>query len=179
VVTAGQIILAADVTNQANDVHQLVPMIAKTLAMMEAVSGEEVGLGTGLFDAGYWSEGNAATETAECEYLIATTKDWKQRKAMRDALPPRGRMPKGMSARDRMERRLLTKRGRELYRLRGQTVEPVFGQMKENQGADRFMMRGNEEAKGEWTLHCSAHNLRKLHSESVRSGRNGQKWPRN
>jgi transposase len=179
VVTAGQIILAADVTHQANDVHQLVPMIAKTLAMMEAVSGEEVGLGTGLFDAGYWSEDNAATETAECEYLIATTKDWKQRKAMRDAPPPRGRMPKGMSARDRMERRLLTKRGRTLYRLRGQTVEPVFGQMKENQGADRFMMRGNEEAKGEWTLHCSAHNLRKLHSESVRRRREGQKWPRN
>jgi hypothetical protein len=88
-------------------------------------------------------------------------------------------MPKGMSARDRMERRLLTKRGRTLYRLRGQTVEPVFGQMKENQGADRFMMRGDEEAKGEWTLHCSAHNLRKLHSESVRRRREGQKWPRN
>ena len=67
---AGQIILAADVTHQANDVHQLSPMIAKTLAMMEAVAGEEVALGTGLFDAGYWSEDNAATETAECEYLI-------------------------------------------------------------------------------------------------------------
>ena len=61
-VTAGQIILAADVTHQANDVHQLVPMIAKTLAMMEAVSGEEVVLGTGLFDAGDWSEENAARE---------------------------------------------------------------------------------------------------------------------
>ena len=96
-------------------------MIAKTLAVMEAVTGEEVVLGTGLLDAGYWSEANAATETAECEYPIATTKDWKQRKAMRDA-PPR---------RDRMERRLLTKRDRNHYRLRGQTVEPVFGQMKE------------------------------------------------
>ena len=178
VVTAGQIILAADVTNQANDVHQLVPMIAKTLAMMEAVSGEEVGLGAGLFDAGDWSEDNAATETAEGEYLIATTKDWKQRKAMRDAPPPRGRMPTGMSARDRMERRLLTKRGRNLYRLRGQTVEPVFGQMKENQSPDRFMMRGEQETKGEWSLHCAAHNLRKLHAESVRSGRKRPKRPR-
>ena len=59
-----------------------------------------------------------------------------------------------------------------------QTVEPVFGQMKENQGADRLMMRGDEEAKGEWSLHCSAHNLRTLQAESVRRGKEGQKWPR-
>ena len=65
--TAGRIILAAGVTNHANHVHQLVPMIAKTLAMMEAVSSEEVGLGAGLFDTFYWSEENAATETAKCE----------------------------------------------------------------------------------------------------------------
>ena len=88
--------------------------------------------GVGLFDAGYWSDENAATETAECEYLIATTKDWKQRKAMREAPPPRGRMPRDMSARDQMERKLLTQRGRKLYRLRGQTVEPVFGQTNEH-----------------------------------------------
>lgn len=55
------------------------------------------------------------------------------RKAMRDAPPPRGRMPGNVSARERMERKLLTKRGRALYRLRGQTVEPVFGQMKQVQ----------------------------------------------
>lgn len=176
VVTEGQIILAPDVTNQANDVHQLAPMIAKTLAMMEAVTGDEVTLGVGLFDAGYWSEENAATETAECEYLIATTKDWKQRKAMRDSPPPRGRCPANLTARERMERKLLTKRGRTLYRLRGQTVEPVFGQMKEIQGADAFMMRGGEETKGEWNLHCAAHNFRKLHSESVRRRKNGGKW---
>ena len=179
VVTTGQIILASDVTHEANDVHQLSPMIAKTLAMMEAVAGEEVALGTGLFDAGYWSEDNAATETAECEYLIATTKDWKQRKATRDAPSPRGRIPKEISSRDRMERKLLTKRGRALYRLRGQTVEPVFGQMKENQGADRFMMRGEAETKGEWNLHCSAHNFKKLHSESVRRESKGGKHHRN
>jgi hypothetical protein len=151
-------------------------MIARTLTMMEAVTGDEAALGVGLFDAGYWSDENAATETAECEDLIATTKDWKQRKAMRDAPPPRGRMPKDMSARDQMERKLLTQRGRKLYRLRGQTVEPVFGQMKETQGADGFMMCGEQETKGEWNLHCAAHNIKKLHSESVRRGRKGGKW---
>ncbi|MFD0388926.1 transposase [Tistrella bauzanensis] len=75
-----------------------------------------------------------------------------------------------------MDRKLLTKRGRGLYRLRGQTVEPVFGQMKEIQRADGFMMRGKEEVQGEWSLHCTGHNLRKLHAEAVRQGRKGGKW---
>lgn len=176
VVTADQIILAPGVTSEANDVRQLGPMIDKALALTEAVTGNEVALGVGLFDAGYWSEETMAAETADCEYLIATTKDWKQRKAMRDAPPPRGRMPSTLTARERMDRKLLTKRGRGLYRLRGQTVEPVFGQMKETQRADGFMMRGKEEAQGEWSLHCAGHNLRKLHLESVQRGRKGGKW---
>lgn len=176
VVTEDQIILAPGVTSQANDVHQLVPMIDKAVAIVEKVMGEDARIGTVLLDAGYWSEENAASETADCEYLIATTKDWKQRQAMREAPPPRGRMPKAMTARDRMERKLLTKRGRALYRLRGQTVEPVFGQMKENQGAAAFMMRGDEECEGEWNLHCASHNLRKLHSESVRRREKGGTW---
>lgn len=143
-------------------------MIDRALAMVEVVMDEDTRIGAALMDAGYWSEDNMAMETADCAYLIATTKDWKQRKAMRDAPPPRGQMPKNMSARDRMERKLLTRRGRDLYRLRGQTVEPVFGQMKENQRAGAFMIRGHEECDGEWALHCAAHNLRKLHSESAR-----------
>ena len=63
-----------------------------------------------------------------------------------------------------------------IARLRGQTMEPVFGQMKETQGADGFMMRGEQETQGEWNLHCAAHNIKKLHSESVRRGRKGGKW---
>jgi hypothetical protein len=61
----------------------------------------------------------------------------------------------------------MTKRGRDLYALRGQTVEPVFGQMKETQGANRFMVRGLTACAGEWTLHCVAHNLKKLHAHRM------------
>ena len=121
-------------------------------------------------DAGYWSESNATLETADCDFMIATTKDWRQRKAMREAPPLRGRIPKSLSPGERMERKLLTKRGRNLDRLRGQTVESVFGQAKECQGADRFMMRGEQEIRGEWNLHCSSHNLSKLHREMLRRG---------
>ncbi len=60
-------------------------------------------------------------------------------------------------------RKLLTRRGRDLYRLRSQSVEPVFGPMKENQRADAFMMRGPEECEGVWALCGAAHTLGKPH----------------
>ena len=61
-----------------------------------------------------------------------------------------------------MERKLLTDRGRRLYKIRGQTVEPVFGQIKDVRGFDRFMRRGFEACRSEWSLICATHNLLKL-----------------
>ena len=72
-----------------------------------------------------------------------------------------------------MDRKLRTKRGRGLYRQRGRTVEPVFGQIKDRQGARRFSMRGTERCRGEWQLDATVHNLRKLHRESVRRAEKG------
>lgn len=97
--TPGQIILAADVTTEANDVHQLTGMLDQAQANVEAVLGEDAVLGAAVADAGYWSVANAASQTEECELFIATQKDHKQRTALRDAPAPRGRMPKGMTAR--------------------------------------------------------------------------------
>jgi hypothetical protein len=172
VVTMGQIIIANDVTLDANDVRQLSPMLAQAQANVTEVTGEnehdEVTLGAVVADAGYWSEANMATETADCELIIATQKDHKQRAALRDAPPPRGRKPKNMTARERMDRKLRTKHGRERYQRRSASVEPVFGQMKDRQDARRFSMRGLEHCRGEWNLHAAVHNMRKLHRESVR-----------
>jgi transposase len=168
VVTVGQIILAADVSTEANDVRQLTPMVEQAQTNVAAVVSKDAKLGAVVADAGYWSEANAATETEDCELFIATQKDHKQRAALRDAPPPRGRKPKNMTRRERMERKLRTKRGRACYRRRGASVEPVFGQMKDCQGARRFSMRGIERCRGEWQLDAAVHNLRKLHRESVR-----------
>jgi septal ring factor EnvC (AmiA/AmiB activator) len=173
-VTEDQIIIAGALAQDANDVQQLDPMVTAALVNLEMVSGEEVELGAVLADAGYWSEANAESETAEAELLIATRKDHRQQAALRDLPPPRGRMPSDLTPRQRMERKLLTKRGRDLYRRRGQTVEPVFGQMKETQGAGRLMVRGLTACAGEWTLHCVAHNLKKLHAHCVRRSANGR-----
>jgi len=172
VVTTGQIILAADVTTQANDVRQLTGMLDQAQANIEAVLGEEAVLGAAVADAGYWSEVNADSQTEECELFIATQKDHKQRAALREAPAPRGRIPKSMTVRERMDRKLRTKRGRALYRQRGASVEPVFGQMKDRQDAGRFSMRGLELCRGEWQLQAAVHNLRKLDRESVRRTEN-------
>jgi hypothetical protein len=56
--------------------------------------------------------------------------------------------------------RLSTKAGRALYALRKQTVEPVFGIIKEAMGFRRFMLRGKTKVSLEWTL---VYNLRRLY----------------
>jgi len=161
-VTGEQIILAVELTQKANDVAELHPMIAATEQSLHAL-GIPSPIGTVLADAGYYSEANLADADPEGpELLVATTKDWKQRKAARDAPPPRGRIPADMPARERMERALLTKRGQALYRMRGQTVEPVFGQIKEPRRIRRFMRRGLSACESEWKLIAATHNLLKL-----------------
>ena len=165
--TKDQIIVAAEVTQEANDKRQMVPMVEKTAENL-AAAGVEEKVGTALTDAGYYGEEAVKETTATgVDVLCATTKDWKQRKALRDAPPPRGRIPDNLTPMERMDRKLLTKRGRALYRLRSQTVEPVFGQIKGVRGIDRFLLRGIDGASGEWKLACGTHNLLKL----WRSGR--------
>ena len=72
---------------------------------------------------------------------------------------PRGRIPKHLSPRDRMRRKLQTnKRGRQRYALRMETVEPVFGQIKAGRGFRQFLLRGLDKVNGEWSLICTGHN---------------------
>ena len=164
VVTEDQIIIAAEVTNQENDVNQLHPMIKTAQENLKTVSpGKTPKIEIALSDAGYASDKNfAAIKPKGPEHLIATKKDWKQRKEAATSPPPRGPIPKGLTLRQRMERKLLTKRGRELYKKRGQIVESVFGQIKDGRGIRNFMRRGLEACAQEWKLICATHNLLKL-----------------
>lgn len=63
---------------------------------------------------------------------------------------------------EQMMHRLRTRRGRELYKLRKQTVEPVFGIIKEAMGFRRFSMRGRKKAEIEWCLVCLGYNIKRL-----------------
>ena len=165
VVSQDQIIVAVGVTQEANDVKQLKPMLDTMERILDAAGIVERPR-VALADAGYWSEANAATKVSS-ELFIATTKDWKQRKLLRKQGCPRGRIPLQLSPRDLMERKLLTKRGQALYKMRGIVVEPVYGQIKEHQGFRRFTRRGFDAASGEASLVATTHNLLKL----WRSGR--------
>jgi transposase len=69
----------------------------------------------------------------------------------------------------KMEAKMETERGKQAMKLRRQTVEPVFGILKEHLGFRRFRLRGLDKVKGEFSLLCSAYNLKKLH-QSLKGG---------
>ncbi len=150
-----QVIVAAEVVQAANDKQQLIPMVEATV--------DQVGQVPEIFsaDAGYWSDENMDTlEDYEIDAVVAPEKirhrDW------HDAQPPRGRIPKGLTHKQRMRRRLRTRDGRAEYDKRKITVEPICGQLKTVQGLRQFLLRGHEKVNSEWVLACTGHNLLKL-----------------
>jgi len=111
-------------------------------------------------DSGNYSEENVEElKEREVEPFIATGKikhsDWL-------APAPRGRIPVIASAKDRMARKLKTKRGRMIYAKRKAIVEPVFGQIKSARGFTQFLLRGHEKVRCEWAMICAGHNILKL-----------------
>lgn len=154
-----QVILAAEVTQAAGDVDQLFEMTDRMKENL-AAAGIEKNPTTLLADAGYCSEDNLKeAESSDIDMLVATGR-LKHTERVPDA--PRGPIPKDATSRERMARRLRTKKGRRDYARRKAIVEPVFGQVKVRQRAGFLRLRGFEGAKGEWTLHTLCHNLRKL-----------------
>lgn len=67
----------------------------------------------------------------------------------------------------RMREKLLSEEGKERYKKRLSTVEPVLGNLKKNLGYRDFLLRGIEKVKGEFNLMCIAHNLKKIHKHLV------------
>jgi transposase len=154
-----QVILAADVTDQANDKLQAIPMVDQARANLEA-AGVTSRINAALMDSGFYSETNTTElERRGINPYIATERLKHHEKA---ASAPRGRIPKGLSAKQRMARKLRTKRGRMLYAKRKGMIEPVFGQLKQALGFRQFSLRGLASMRGEWRLMCTVHNLLKL-----------------
>ena len=151
-----QIIVACDVTDETNDKRQFEPMLEKA---QENV-GKDKRIKAASADTGYYSESNIEyAEEKEIDAYIATEK---VKHNAPPAKAPCGRMPKDLTAKEKMARKLRTKKGRETYSKRKSIVEPVFGQTKGARGFVQFSMRGLEKMRGEWTLVCLTHNLLKL-----------------
>jgi transposase len=159
VANEAQIILAADVTDQANDKRQAVPMVDQARANLEA-AGVKQPIGAAVLDSGYYSEANtAALEGRGIDPYIAT-----ERLKHHEEIPPvpRGRIPADLTAKQRMARKLRTKKGRVTYAQRKGIIEPIFGQVKQVLGFRQFSLRGLAAMRGEWRLMCTVHNLLKL-----------------
>jgi len=151
-----QIIVACDVTDETNDKRQFEPMLEKA---QENV-GKDKRIKAASADTGYYSESNIEyAEDQEIDAYIATKK---VKHSAPPAKAPCGRMPKDLTAKEKMARKLRTKKGRETYSKRKSIVEPIFGQIKGARGFVQFSMRGLEKMRGEWTLVCLTHNLLKL-----------------
>ena len=65
-------------------------------------------------------------------------------------------------AKEHMAAKVRTPEGKALYARRKVIVEPVFGQIKEDRGFRRFLLRGLKKIRGEWSLVCLTHNLLKV-----------------
>jgi transposase len=158
--TESRLIVGARVTDQPNDKEQLVPNVA---AIPTAVVGA---VGAVLADNGFYSETAVTTvEQPDGPTVYAAVEKSSHHRTVADLEqhpeppPPAPGAPVGAV----MAHRLRTQTGRALYKLRQQTVEPVFGIVKEAMGFRRFLLRGLEKVDLEWTLVCLAYNLRRLH----------------
>ena len=149
-----QVVVAAEITQQANDSQQLAPMIKQVAVNMgrkpEAVSA----------DAGYWSEANVSDErVAGVDLYIATER---QKRGGKGGAGPRA----AAGRRPRSSRRCSTncgpRHGHAIYKMRKAIVEPVFGQIKERRGFRRFSFRGVGNVRLEWKLICLTGNILKL-----------------
>ena len=146
---AEQVIVAAAVTQEANDKRQLVPLLTEVAANCGAPPVAASG------DAGYFSEA-AVTDPALAAIDLYVAPDRQQHG---EAPPPPLDDGTGRSA---MRAKLQTAAGHAVYALRKAIVEPVFGQIKGVRGFRRFAFRGLAKVQAEWSLICLTHNLLKL-----------------
>jgi transposase len=145
---AAQIIVAHGLTPGMSDQDQLVPLVDAIKDHLGRSPKEASA------DAGYCNEQNlvALAARAVSSYL-AIGRAKHPGEAKRNITGP---LTKAM--RDKLKRA----GWRSRYRLRKQTVEPVFGQIKQARGFRQFLLRGIDKVKAEWALICTAHNLTKL-----------------
>ncbi len=148
-----QVIVAAAVTQQANDKQQLVPMLEQVKIMTGSQPEEATA------DAGYFGEKQVTdAKLKEIDLLVAPDRQKHGEEVPCATGPPSA---EGGVA-EQMRHKLRTPKGRAVYQMRKAVVEPVFGQIKEGRGFRRFLLRGLTRVEGEWKLICATHNLLKL-----------------
>ena len=156
--TQSRFIIGERVTNEPNDKKEL----TADLKSIVPVCGQPEVV---LADTGYYSEDRieeVERDGGPTAYVAVEKSDHGYRVEDLEAKDDPPAAPANASGTDKMRQRLATKAGKELYKLRKQIVEPVFGIIKEVLGFRRFSMRGREKTETEWSLVCMAYNIRRL-----------------
>jgi len=143
-----RLIIAAEVTQSAADVEQLLPVVEKVCEITQGAPGEV------LADAGYRSEANLqGLEDKQIDGYISLGREGKSDSVINNPENP---------ATSRMQGKLATEKGRQTYSRRKGLVEPVNGWIKSVLGFRQFSLRGLAQVAGEWTLVCLALNLKQM-----------------
>lgn len=163
------LIVGARVSDAPNDKEQLVPTL-------EAVRAEAGPVAEVLIDSGFVSQ--QAVEAVESDesglptgtVVLAAIKRDKHGRTVEDLEKKEDPLPPASDApfAEKMIHRVATKAGRARYKLRQQTIEPIFGIIKETMGFRRFLMRGISKVSLEWTLVTLAYNLKRLFTLGAR-----------
>jgi transposase len=157
--TAEQIIVAAQVSQAANDVEQLEPMLTAARATLTAAGIHEP-VAALVADAGYWRAANVdGTIPNTPELFIPVAKHGRRGKPRQDG---KATGAKTLHLVEAMKAKLATPRGKKMLRDRYTSIEPLFGQAKHNRHARRFTRRGLTAAQAEWQFLAAISNLCKL-----------------
>lgn len=159
-VNRAQVIVATTVTNNPIDNPHL-PEVVHLIKKNTDHFPEEMS-----WDAGYAKRENLVLlDALGIDGYVSTSKNKRDRIGEKN---PAGRPPASDDPLVLMTRKVQTPRGKRRYALRKQLVEPVIGQLKQAMGFRRFLLRGLEKVNMEWSLACTAHNLRKLWTAQTR-----------
>lgn len=151
-------IVATSLSNHPNDKQEAKPTLD---ALSDKVGRAE----NASLDNGFFSISNiAAIEALGINPYIATGREGHYLRVEDLLGQSPDEPPAEASPREKMAYKLATKTGKEIYRLRKSTVEPVFGIIKEILGFRQFSLRGLKNVVGEWCLVCLAYNLKNMHS---------------
>ncbi len=164
------LILATGMTNCANDLQQLEPMVAAVspeLGLVKAVLADTGYAGLEAMDRlEQGREDKDGNKVPGMDLYVAIGTDQERRRydyRPRKVLDKPRREP--VDARlVAMREKLRTPEGKRMYAKRKTTVEPVFGIIKQAMGFRQFLLRGLEKVRGEWSLVGLAYNIRRLWS---------------
>jgi transposase len=157
-VSEDHFIVAARVTQNAHDVHGLVPMVTEVERTCRRRP-QRV-----LADSGFYSNQNVAELSGRGIDVYAP--DPNVAHELNGGAPATGlgRMQPSDPHLLAMRQKLRTAEGQRRYRQRKTLVEPVFGVLKEQRGMRRFRLRGMEKVTTEWLLAAVAYNLSRLYA---------------